>query len=51
MSDDKLLKAFASAAEGLPTRARGDPGKRSMAGRLRGELERKESGRGEDEIE
>lgn len=32
LRDERLLKALARAAEGLPTNARGEPGKRSMAG-------------------
>lgn len=47
-----MLSAFAIAAVGLPTRASGDPGKRSFGLLpLRGELERKDSGRGEEESE
>lgn len=52
LSDDKLLIALARAVEGLPTNASGEPGKRSTGYEtLRGDEERYESGRGEDDIE
>lgn len=47
---EAMLSALAIAAVGLPTRASGEPGKRSI-GPLRGELDKNDSGRGEDEIE
>lgn len=47
-----MLSTLAIAAVGLPTRARGEPGKRSIGWlKLRGELERRERGRGDEDIE
>ena len=49
---EAMLSTLAIAAVGLPTSARGEPGKRSIGFvKLLGELDSKESGRGEDASE
>lgn len=49
---EAMLRAFAIAAVGPPTSASGEPGNRSMGLlTLLGELERKDRGRGDEDIE